>query len=71
MSNQTLLEKAKKIKAYKVRTKINDEEYELGLAWAKGEVSISQIQKSIGYKCNSSAYALLSQCFARYVAEKG
>ncbi len=60
---KTLLEKAKEITGKKKATVITEEEYELGIAWAKGEVSFRQIQKALEYKNVNSVYAFLTNCF--------
>ena len=53
---KTLLEKAKEIGVKKCDTPITEEQYELGVAWAKEEISLRQIQKVLGYKNANSAY---------------
>lgn len=68
---ETLLQKAKQIKVNKKGDrKLGDEEYELGLAWVKGEVTMRQIQTVMGYKNTNSSYTLIAQTFLRYFAEK-
>ena len=60
---KTLLEKAKEAKGIKKESPITDEEYELGFAWAKGELSLRQIQIAVGYENVNSSYVFLSRCF--------
>ena len=61
---KTLLEKAKEIKTSQTKeTNISEEEYQLGVAWAKGEISFRQIQKVLNYKNVNSVYGFLSHCF--------
>ena len=43
------------------------EEYELGVAWARGRITYRQIQTVMGYKNINSVYGLISKCFERYV----
>ena len=60
---KTLLEKAKEIGAKKIkRAPISEEEYELGIAWAKEELSLRQIQKVLGYKNVNTVYVFLTTC---------
>ena len=61
---KTLIEKAKEIGEKRdVNQNITPEQYELGVAWAKGEVSLRQMQKVLGYNNVNSAYGFLSKCF--------
>lgn len=73
MSNnsETLLEKAKKINTTRKHrhSPPSDEEYELFLAWAKGEVTYTQIQKLLGISSGVMAYSRAFQYFKRYVRE--
>ena len=50
MKKNTLLEKAKQSKIKKQRTvpNINDENHELGLAYAKGEINLEQVKMAMG-----------------------
>ena len=63
---KTLLEKAMAIKGNVRRDKLTDEEYELGIAWVKKEISFAQITKVMGYNNVNSVYTLISKCFTRY-----
>jgi hypothetical protein len=64
---ETLLEKAKKI-GRKPNTKqvIKDEHVELALAWAKNEISFTQVAEVLG-KSKGSIYAFLAHAFREYV----
>ena len=64
---QTLLQKAKSIEGN--RKEVNDEEYELCLAWAKGELSFRQIQTVMGFPGINTVYVLLVIAFKRYYNE--
>ncbi len=68
MGKQTLLDKAKKIKSRKPNN-ITDEEYELGVAWASGDITIKQISVAMEDMNISSVYVMLTKCFERYVQE--
>lgn len=57
----TLLEKAKNFKVgTKPRTVIGKEEAELGVAWARSEVSITQVKKVTGKKNSNNVYTFLA-----------
>ena len=61
---KTLLDKAKEIGVKKgIHTAITEEEHELAVAWAKGELSLGQIQKVLEYRSANSVYIFLSNCF--------
>ena len=66
---KTLLEKAKEVKGVKKECAVTDEEYELGIAWAKGELSLRQVQKALGYENVNSSYVFLSRCFKRSISK--
>jgi hypothetical protein len=64
----TLLEKAKLIKiARKNKHLIDEQKMELGLAWAKEEISISQLIEVLEFKSQNKAYTFLSNCFKTYI----
>jgi hypothetical protein len=65
---KTLLEKARLAYVQKQRKKLfNEEEIELGLAWARQEITLTQIAKVLNYKNQTHVYSFLSQCFRIYI----
>jgi hypothetical protein len=60
---KTLLEKAKEIESKRMPSVITEEKYDLAIAWAKGEISLRQIQKVLGYKNVNASYVFLANCF--------
>jgi len=58
----TLLQKAKNVKAFNRSGRVTDEEVELALARAKGEVSYSQAMEAIhGNNSSAPVYAILAR----------
>ena len=55
--NKTLLEQAKQYKTTGERGDITSEIIELAVAWAKGDISMTQVSKAVGKK---NPYALLA-----------
>jgi hypothetical protein len=69
--NMTLLEKAKTyadLKRYKHI--MSDEELELAIGWARGEISLTQISGVLGFKNISDAYSFISSAFSIYIRKK-
>ena len=66
---KTLLDKAREAKGIKKEVPVINEEYELGIAWAKGELSLRQIQKALRYENVNSSYVFLSRCFKRSISK--
>lgn len=67
----SLLLKAKAAKS-KIIEKVSDEQIELALAWARGEVSYTQVNVAIyGSKKNSGgAYPFIANGLRRYIQDK-
>ena len=68
-NNKTLLEIAKNLKIRNTNKKIfNDEEIELAIAWAKGEINLKQITEVLPFlKSQTQAYVFISNCFRNLV----
>ena len=67
---KTLLEKAKSLPKKQVkRIGINDQEYELGIAFIKGEITLRDIHEVMGFRNVNSVYTLLIHSFKRYYSE--
>ena len=67
MKKQTsLVEKAKAIKATNNWGRATDDEIELSLAWAKGEVSMTQCSKVLGTS-GSRLYGKLAMGLREYI----
>lgn len=65
---KTLLEQAKLIKGKKAHKKfINEEEMELGLAWAREELTLNQVMEVLASNSQTQVYSFLAQCFKVYV----
>ena len=61
---KTLLDKAKDLRPKnKVKQDVTEEEYQLAIAWVKGEISLRQIKEVMGYDNVNSSYVFLSHCF--------
>lgn len=68
MKKESLLEKAKKVGRKNNTTKdITDEHVELALAWARGEVSYSQIKKVLGLTVPSTIYSFLAFSLRKHI----
>lgn len=67
MKQESLLEKAKKatIKS-KTDKNIDDEKIQLALAWAKREISLSQVQRALGFS-SPTTYSFLAIALRRYI----
>lgn len=70
MKKETLLQKALSEKGKK-NLKIMEEDIELALSWANGEISLSQVQKAYGAKAGSSVYAKLAVALKKHLQTKG
>lgn len=69
MKKETLLEIAKKTTRRKnANTPIDNEVIELAVAWAKNEISISQVCAAIGAQNTQTAYNKLLNALKAYVA---
>ena len=72
----TLLEKAKEGYypriAARAKNSVNDETIELALAWARGEIGISQVSRAIDSKTGggSAAYSILARSLAEHIRRK-
>lgn len=67
---QTLLQKARQVKSRLVyRTNITDEEVELAVAWAKGEISFKQVREVLGI-AHTTCYAWLAVRLREYILRK-
>jgi hypothetical protein len=65
---KTLLEKAKLVNSVKTHQHfINEEKLELGIAWAKEEISIAQLIAVLQFQSPNKAYTFLSNCFKAYI----
>ena len=62
--NKTLLEQAKQYKTTGERGDITSEIIELAVAWAKGDISMTQVSKAVGKK---NPYALLARALSLYI----
>ena len=68
MKKESLLEKAKKVGRKNNTTQdITDEHVELALAWARGEVSYSQIKKVLGLTVPSTIYSFLAFSLRKHI----
>jgi hypothetical protein len=67
--NQTLLEMAKSHGTRKVNKKVfNEQELELAIAWANGEINLNQILEVVPhYKSQTQIYVFISNCFRNLV----
>ncbi len=65
---KTLVEKAKEVRTRK-RGAVTEEQYELALAWVKGDVGFREIKEVLGYKSPTAVYIFLADCF-RYSINK-
>ena len=66
----TLLEVAKKQKTGVYSKGASAEEVEVALAWAKGEVSLSQIMRAMKVSNINVVYTKLAHCFKVYINSK-
>lgn len=68
--SETLLEKAKKFKAFANRGEVPDGMIELALAWCNDEVSLSQVSMALGHKqSNAQVYIRLAFALRAYIAQ--
>lgn len=68
MKKESLLEKAKKVgRKNNTKPDITDEHVELALAWARGEVSYSQIKKVLGLTVPSTTYSFLAFSLRKHI----
>jgi hypothetical protein len=69
---KTLLELAKSHQVRKTHKKVfNDEELELAIAWAHGEINLNQILEVLpDLKSQTQAYVFISNCFRNLVIAK-
>ena len=68
MGKESLLEKAKKVGRKNNTTRdITDEHVELALAWARGEISYSQIKNVLGLTAPSTIYSFLAFSLQKYI----
>lgn len=67
--NETLLQMAKSHGTRKVHKKVfNEQELELAIAWANGEITLNQIlEVSPHYKSQTQIYVFISNCFRHLV----
>lgn len=71
MKKESLLEKAKKVGRKNNTTHdITYEHVELALAWARGEVSYSQIKKVLGLTVPSTIYSFLAFSLRKHIENK-
>jgi ABC-type Fe3+-siderophore transport system permease subunit len=71
MKKESLLEKAKKVGRKNNTTQnITDEHVELALAWARGDVSYSQIKKVLGLTVPSTIYSFLAFSLRKHIETK-
>jgi hypothetical protein len=67
-SNRVLVDKAKSLGDPRVGATIyTDEEIELVLAWAAGEVTISQLSRAVNLRSVSAAYAYIAQVLRQFL----
>ena len=67
-SQPSLLDKARAIgRRSTVREKISDDDINLALAWARGEVTITQTFMAWEMKTSGAAYVKLSHALAQYI----
>ena len=66
-----LLKKAKELKGVKQQTKFSKNEVELALAYVKGEINFSQVQKALKTEENSSTqiYSFISRALRQHYAK--
>jgi len=66
--SKTFLERAKKVKTKKQNSTITEEYKELALAWAKDEVTFTQVGTSLGLQNNpTSVYLMLARSLKKYI----
>ena len=66
--NKTLLEQARLLKVKSAHKQfINEEERELGLAWAREELTLLQMSGVLNYKGQTQVYKFLATCFKVYI----
>lgn len=66
---KTLLQKAKERKS-KAVVEIGDEEVELALAWARGEINLTQASEAIGSQRGSAIYSRMALALKKYIQTK-
>ena len=69
---KTLLEIAKKKTHPRIHKEVTPQMVELAVAWAKGEISYTQVSSTLGEvrgKTNGNSYAKLARALAKYVKE--
>lgn len=68
MKKESLLEQAKKVGRKNNKTQdITNEHIELALAWARGEVSYSQIKKVLKLTAPSTIYSFLAYSLQKHI----
>ena len=67
-----LLKKAHALKGVKQQTKFSKDEIELALAYVKGEINFSQVQKVLKTQENSSTqiYSFISRALRQHYTKK-
>jgi len=71
MKKESLLEKAKKVGRKNNTTQdITAEHVELALAWARGDVSYTQIKKALGLTVPSTIYYFLALSLRKHIETK-
>jgi hypothetical protein len=66
--NKTLFEQARLLKVKSAHKQfINEEEMELGLAWAREELTLLQMSGVLNYKGQTQVYKFLATCFKVYI----
>jgi hypothetical protein len=67
----SLLDRAKKVRVNsKTRDGVTDEDIELALAWARGEIALKQVAVALGGVAATSAYARLAISLRKVFKDK-
>lgn len=66
----TLLERAKKVRIGRSKTKVfTAEEIELAIAWLRGEVTLMQVARALKINANNDAYIPLARAIRQALEE--
>jgi hypothetical protein len=69
--DKTLLDKAKALNVKSKRSKVTEEEIELAVGWAKGEINYSQAQQILSPTSPMNVYCRLALALKEYVGRNG
>lgn len=68
MPKKSLLEQAKEVgRTSKIKAVYTDEHVDLALAWAKGDVSLSQVGAVLKITGTNAVYCMLALCLQRHI----